>query len=186
VFGLTFVDRSLGPVLPLYVAELGADMNDVPLISGVLFSISAGAGAIGNTVCRMLLARTSTRALIAASAAVGALGTLAYAFAGGLGLLLLGTPLLGLAIGAASTAAYTTAGGVIPPHSRGTGFGLLSTGSLVGLALSPILCGLLGSLSLRAVFVLDTIVLVLLAILVRRLMVTSRLTPTAPPATEEV
>jgi MFS transporter, DHA1 family, multidrug resistance protein len=186
VFGLTFVDRSLGPVLPLYVAELGADMNDVPLISGVLFSISAGAGAIGNTVCRMLLARTSTRAVIAASAAVGALGTLAYAFAGGLGLLLLGTPLLGLAIGAASTAAYTTAGGVIPPHSRGTGFGLLSTGSLVGLALSPILCGLLGSLSLRAVFVLDTIVLVLLAILVRRLMVTSRLTPTAPPATEEV
>jgi MFS transporter, DHA1 family, multidrug resistance protein len=186
VFGLTFVDRSLGPVLPLYVAELGADMNDVPLISGVLFSISAGAGAIGNTVCRMLLARTSTRAVIAASAAVGALGTLAYAFAEGLGLLLLGTPLLGLAIGAASTAAYTTAGGVIPPHSRGTGFGLLSTGSLVGLALSPILCGLLGSLSLRAVFVLDTIVLVLLAILVRRLMVTSRLTPTAPPATEEV
>jgi MFS transporter, DHA1 family, multidrug resistance protein len=186
VFGLTFVDRSLGPVLPLYVAALGVDMADVPLISGVLFSISAGAGAIGNTACRMLLARMSTRAVIAASAAVGALGTLAYAVAGGLALLLLGTPLLGLAIGAASTAAYTTAGGVIPLHSRGTGFGLLSAGSLVGLALSPILCGLLGTLSLRAVFVLDTIVLVLLAILVRRLMVTTRLTPTAPPATEEV
>jgi MFS family permease len=186
VFGLTFVDRSLGPVLPLYVAELGTEVHDVPLVSGILFSISAGAGAIGNNLCRWLLARTSTRAVIAASAAAGALGTLAYVFAGGVGLLLLGTPVLGLAIGAASTAAYTSAGGVIPPHSRGTGFGLLSTGSLVGLALSPIICGLLGTLSLRAVFVLDTIILVLLAGLVRRLMVTSRLTPTAPPATEEV
>jgi MFS family permease len=75
---------------------------------------------------------------------------------------------------------------VIPPHSRGTGFGLLTTGALVGLALSPIICGLLGTLSLRAVFVLDTIILVLLAGLVRRLMVTTRVTPTAPPATEEV
>jgi MFS family permease len=63
VFGLTFVDRSLGPVLPLYVAELGTEMREVPLISGILFSISAGAGAIGNNICRVLLARTSTRAV---------------------------------------------------------------------------------------------------------------------------
>jgi len=186
VFGLTFVDRSLGPVLPLFVAELGTEMREVPLLSGILFSIAAGAGAVGNNLCRVLLARTSTRAVITVSAAVGALGTLAYVFAGGIGLLLLGTPVLGLALGAASTAAYTSAGGVIPPHSRGTGFGLLSTGSLVGLALSPVICGLLGTLSLRAVFVLDTIILVLLAGLVRRLMVTTRVTPTAPPATEEV
>jgi len=186
VFGLTFVDRSLGPVLPLFVAELGTEMRDVPLISGILFSISAGAGAIGNNICRFLLARMSTRRVIAAAAAMGSLGTLAYVFAGGIGLLLLGTPVLGLALGAASTAAYTSAGGVIPPHSRGTGFGLLSTGSLVGLALSPVICGLLGTLSLRAVFVLDTIILVSLAGLVRRLMVTTRVTPTAPPATEEV
>ena len=46
---------------------------------------------------------------------------------------------------------------MIPPEARGAGFGLLSTGSLVGLALSPIICGLLGTLSLRAVFVLDTV-----------------------------
>jgi MFS family permease len=92
----------------------------------------------------------------------------------------------GLAIGSASTAAYTAAGAVIPARSRGTGFGLLSTGSLVGLALSPVICGLLGTLSLRAVFVLDTFILMLLAGLVRRLMVTSSATPTPPPATEEV
>ncbi|HEY7502283.1 MAG TPA: MFS transporter [Vicinamibacterales bacterium] len=187
VFGLTFVDRSLGPVLPLYIAELGTSMNDVPIVSGVIFSIAAGTGALGNHLCARFLARRySTRVVIAAAAGMGALGTLAYVFAGGTGLLILGTPLLGLAIGSASTAAYTAAGAVIPPQSRGTGFGLLSTGSLLGLALSPVICGLLGTLSLRAVFILDTIVLVLLAGLVRRLMATSSDTPTTAPATEEV
>jgi DHA1 family multidrug resistance protein-like MFS transporter len=186
VFGLQFVDRSFGPVLPLYVAELGTSMEAVPILSGTLFSIAAGAGAIGNHLCWRLLARASARAVIAGAAAAAALGTLTYSLAGGTGLLLIGTPIFGLAIGAASTAAYTAAGAVIPEGARGTGFGLLSTGSLAGLAISPVVCGLLGTLSLRAVFVLDTFALVLVAGLVRRLMVTTPLKATPAPATEEV
>jgi MFS transporter, DHA1 family, tetracycline resistance protein len=178
-------------VLPLYVAELGTPMDAVPIRSGVLFSISAGAGAVGNHLARGLLLRASARAVIAGSAAVAALGTLTYVFAAGTGLLMIGTSVFGLAIGAASTAAYTAAGAVIPPEARGAGFGLLTTGSLVGLATSPIICGLLGTLSLRAVFVLDTIALLFVAGLVRRLMAIAppSRTPTpatAPPATEEV
>jgi MFS transporter, DHA1 family, multidrug resistance protein len=186
VFAFTFVDRSLGPVLPLYIAELGTSLDRVPIVSGVLFSIAAGTGAVGNHLCRALLARASTRAVIAGAASAAALGTLTYVFAGSTALLMLGTPILGLGIGAASTAAYTAAGAIIPPEVRGTGFGLLSTGSLVGLALSPVICGLLGTLSLRAVFVLDMCILVLVGGLVRRLMVTPGSTPTSAPATEEV
>jgi DHA1 family multidrug resistance protein-like MFS transporter len=44
VFGLQFVDRSFGPVLPLYVSELGTPNDAVPILSGILFSISAGGG----------------------------------------------------------------------------------------------------------------------------------------------
>ena len=186
VFGLQFVDRSFGPVLPLYVAELGTSMDAVPILSGVLFSISAGAGAVGNHLARGLLSRASARGVIAGSAAVAALGTLTYVFADGLGILVVGTTLFGLAIGAASTAAYTAAGAVIPAEARGAGFGLLTTGSLIGLATSPIICGLLGTLSLRAVFVLDTFALLFVAGLVRRLMAIAPTTPTAAPATEEV
>jgi DHA1 family multidrug resistance protein-like MFS transporter len=188
VFGLQFVDRSFGPVLPLYVAELGTPMDAVPILSGVLFSISAGAGAVGNHLARGLLSRTSARTVIAGSAAVAALGTLTYVFAAGTGLLMVGTSVFGLAIGAASTAAYTAAGAVIPAEARGAGFGLLTTGSLIGLATSPIICGLLGTLSLRAVFVLDTFALLFVAGLVRRLMAIAPATPTATaaPATEEV
>jgi DHA1 family multidrug resistance protein-like MFS transporter len=186
VFSFTFVDRSLGPVLPLYVAELGTSLERVPIVSGILFSLAAGAGAIGNHLCRPLLERASSRRVIAGAAIAAAVGSLAYVVAGGTGLLMLGTPILGLGIGAASTAAYTAAGAVIPPEVRGAGFGLLSTGSLLGLALSPVICGLLGTLSLRAVFVLDTVLLVVVGVLVRRLMVASHVTLTAAPATEEV
>ena len=52
---------------------------------------------------------------------------------------------------------------------RGTGFGLLTTASLIGLAVSPVVCGLLAATSIRAVFALDVVVLVALAIAVHRL-----------------
>ncbi len=61
VFGLQFVDRSFGPVLPLYVAELGTPIDRIPILSGILFSISAGAGAIGNHLARGLLSRTTAQ-----------------------------------------------------------------------------------------------------------------------------
>ena len=36
IFGLQFVDRSFGPVLPLFVGALGADDSRVPLLAGIL------------------------------------------------------------------------------------------------------------------------------------------------------
>jgi MFS family permease len=124
--------------------------------------------------------------VIASSAAIAAVGISSYVFASGVGALMLGTVVFGLAIGASSTAAYTAAGAVIPPEARGAGFGLLSTGSLMGLAISPIVCGLLATQSLRAVFVLDAVALLLVAGLVLRLMATAQAVPTTAPATEEV
>jgi DHA1 family multidrug resistance protein-like MFS transporter len=186
VFGLQFVDRSFGPVLPLYISELGTSFDAVPILSGVLFSISAGCGALGHHMCSALLTRMTTRVLIAGSVTVAAIGISVYMFAGSIVVLFVGTPIFGVALGVATTAAYTSAAAVFPPTARGAGFGLLSTGSLAGLAISPVVCGLLGTLSLRAVFVLDTIALVCLAILVGRLMVIRPLSATAPPVAEEV
>ena len=114
IFGLQFVDRSFGPVLPLYVAELGTPVDRVAILSGILFSISAGAGAVGNHLARGLLSRTTAKTVIAGSAAVSAVGTVTYVFAGGTGMLMFGTAIFGLGIGAARTAAYTAAGGRHP------------------------------------------------------------------------
>jgi DHA1 family multidrug resistance protein-like MFS transporter len=186
VFGLQFVDRSFGPVLPLYLSQLGTPQARVPILSGVLFSIAAGTAAIGNNLCASLLKRYSARSVIVASAGTAAAGVLVYVLAGSTALLFAGTPLFGLAIGTATTAAYTAAGTVIPASARGTGFGLLTTASLTGLALSPIISGMLGAFSIRGVFLLDGVALLVLAALVRRLMATAPLTATAPPAQEEM
>jgi DHA1 family multidrug resistance protein-like MFS transporter len=169
IFGLQFVDRSFGPVLPLYIGELGAAPARIPLISGILFSLTAGAGAIGHHFCARLLQRRTAAQLIAASSAVAAAAALGYLAARDARWLFLATPIFGLAIGVGTTAAYTAAAAVIPANVRGTGFGLLTTASLIGLAVSPVVSGLLAATSIRAVFALDVVALIGLAIAVHRL-----------------
>ena len=169
IFGLQFVDRSFGPILPLYVGELGTTTVRIPLVSGLLFSVAAGAGAIGHHYCARLLQRRTATQLIAAASAVAAAGALAYVAAHDVRWLFVATPLFGLAIGVGTTAAYTAAAAVIPANVRGVGFGLLTTASLVGLAVSPVVCGLLAATSIRAVFALDVVALGALAIAVHRL-----------------
>ena len=51
IFGIQFVDRSFGPVLPLYVEQVGVAHARVPLVSGMLFSIIAFTGALGHHFC---------------------------------------------------------------------------------------------------------------------------------------
>src|SRR5262245_52502436 len=186
VFGLQFIDRSFGPVLPLFVGQVGTPSSRVPIVAGVLFSIAAGTGALGHHFCGRLLRRASARHVIAGSAAGGAGGTSVYVLARGPWLLLLRTPIRGVAIGVATAAAYTAASSIMPTAGRGAGFGLLTTASLAGLALSPIVNGILGATSIRAVFVLDTVALVALAVMVSRLMIVEPFAGTSSPATEEI
>ena len=184
VLGLQLVDRSFGPVLPLFVGSLGVDNSRVPLIAGTLFSVSAGAGAVGNHLCARFMRRSGARAVIAAACATAAVGVSGYVVAGTAWWLALPTVVFGVAIGAATTAAYTAASSVIPSDARGSGFGLLTTASLVGLAVSPIASGLLAATSIRAVFVVDAVILGVLAVVVKRLMITAPGQPAAVPAVE--
>jgi DHA1 family multidrug resistance protein-like MFS transporter len=186
IFGLQFVDRSFGPVLPLFVRELGTAPDRVTIISGILFSLAAGAGAVGHRYCGAFLHRASVRTVIAGSAAAGAAGTLVYALSESTALLLIGTPIFGAGIGVATTAAYTAAGSVIPASVRGAGFGVLSTASLAGLALSPVFNGFLAASSIRSVFFVDTVGMLALAAFVSRLMITAPLPEPTAPSTEEL
>ena len=81
---------------------------------------------------------------------------------------------LGLGIGSAMTASYSTAGSVIPPRVHGAGFGVLTSASLIGMAVSPFIAGILGSTSIRAVFVVNVLMMALLAGLVHHRMVDDR------------
>lgn len=186
IFGLQFVDRSFGPVLPLFVSELGTSSTQVPLLSGILFSLVAGFGAVGNQVCAKLLARLPARRVIAIMCASAGCGVAAYLLAGDPWWLILPTAVFGIAMGASTTAAYTAASSVIPASARGAGFGLLTTASLVGLAVSPIASGILAATSIRAVFAVDAAILGILALTVSRLMITSQAAATPAPPSDEI
>jgi DHA1 family multidrug resistance protein-like MFS transporter len=171
LFGLQFVDRSFGPVLALHLDQLGHSANDVPVVAGVLFSVLAFAGALGNQLSGRALTRRSPRVVISWAALMAACGLMVFAFSTSTCLMTGAMVVVGLGIGTAITTAYTAGGVVIPRDVHATAFGFLTSASLIGIALSPALSGLLGAQSIRAVFGAGVVVLVIVAIVVQRGMI---------------
>jgi len=169
IFGLQFVDRSFGPVLPLYVEQVGVAHGHVAVISGVLFSIMAATGALGHHLCGKLLKRHSVRTVIASASTVAALASALFV-SSSVWVMALASAVFGVGIGAAMTASYSAAGGVIPLGAHGTGFGVLTSASLTGMAISPFFAGLAGGTSIRIVFLVDFAIMGACAVAVRRTM----------------
>jgi MFS family permease len=170
IFGMQFFDRSFGPILPLYIEESGVPHERVALVAGILFSVMAGTGALGHHFCGRLLARFSARSVIAGGAAVAGIGCAALGATANEWIMMAASAIVGVGVGAAMTASYAAAGSVIPSSARGTGFGVLTSASLTGMAVSPIAAGFLGATSIRAVFFVDVVVIGILSVAVQRLM----------------
>jgi MFS transporter, DHA2 family, lincomycin resistance protein len=120
------------------------------------------------------------------AALMAAVGAALFALTPSTAAMFLATPVLGLALGVSSTTAYTAASSVMPPNARGAGFGLLTTAALVGLALSPIISGFIAATSIRAVFVLDVVIMLVIAVAVSRHMAAGVVGRTAAPMAEEI
>ena len=171
VFGLQLVDRSLGPILPLYLREIGFGFESVALLAGTLFTTTAASAAAGNQASRWLLRRWSAAVLVPLMAALAGGAALVFALSPPWLVLLVTSGIFGFAIGVATTCTYTAATHTLPASSRGVAFGYLTSAYLVGLAVSPVLSGLIGAQSMRAVFVVDAVALAALAWTVKRGMV---------------
>ena len=171
IFGLQFVDRSFGPILPLYVEHVGVSSGRVAIVSGVLFSIMACTGALGHHFCGRLMRRYPTRLVIVGGATAAAIGCALLSASGLTWVMSVASAVFGVGIGAAMTAAYSAAGRVIPAGAHGTGFGVLTSASLVGMASSPLIAGLLGGTNIRAVFFVDLALMTIVAIVVEKTMV---------------
>ena len=185
LFGLQLVDRSFGPVLPLHLGQIGYSPADVPLVAGLLFSVLALMAALGNQLSSRFLKRHSPRAVIIWAAVVGAAALAAFAGSTNIWLLATALAVVGVCIGTSITTAFSAGGAVIPQEVHATGFGFLTSASLSGVAISPVLSGLVAARSIRAVFVAGAVLLVILAVVVRRLMVERTLLVEPVAAVEE-
>jgi MFS family permease len=185
IFAFQLVDRSFGPVLPLHVAALGVGGNHVAFVSGVIFSILACAAALGHHFCGALLRRWSARHVISRGTLLAAAAVALFTVLPLPWLLGPAAAVFGIGLGAAMTAAYTVAATAVPAEVRGAGFGFLTSSSLIGMALSPMLSGFVAASDLRLVFGADAVVLCGTAIVVRHLMLDER-RAAAAPSTEDV
>lgn len=165
ILALQLVDRSFGPILPLYVERL-VPAPQVPFVSGVLFSVAAVFAALGHRVAAPLLTRWSPRGLITVSSLATAAGLVLLIAVPSVMAFAVALAIAGVAIGVGMTAAFTTGGSLLPPDAHATGFGLMMTASLIGLAASPIVAGLISGPELAIVFNADVVLLVLLAMAV--------------------
>jgi DHA1 family multidrug resistance protein-like MFS transporter len=185
LFGLQLVDRSFGPVLALHLDQLGYAANDVSVVAGVLFSVLALAAALGNQLSGRALAYRSPRIVIVWGTLVAASGLAAFAILTTTWMMAGAMAVVGFGIGTATTTAYTAGGVVIPKDVHATAFGFLTSASLVGIALSPALSGLLGAQSIHAVFAAGVVILAVVALVAHRRMVerdpSSRFTAAAGP-----
>lgn len=170
IFGLQVVDRSFGPVLLLHVTELGYSEREAAVLVGVLFSVLAMSAALGNQLAAAFLKRSTTRAVVIGSLLVAA-GTLgAFALVQNAWFMTVTIAAFGAAIGTALTTTFTAAGSVVPREAHGVGFGFLSSASLIGSAISPVLSGLVASRSIRVVFLSGAALLLVIVAMVQRLM----------------
>lgn len=168
IFGLQTVDRSFGPVLPLYVAHVGVPVPRIPIVTGVLFSLGAIAAAVGHHLAGRLMQSRSARSIIVTGTLVAALAVTVIIVAPSLWFVGAAMSLFGIAVGVATTTIYATAGAALPHDAHATGFGVMTTASLMGLAVSPVIAGFIGGSGLRLVFVGDVLLLIVVGLLVLR------------------
>jgi MFS family permease len=162
ILGLQLVDRSFGPILPLYVERL-VPASQVPFVSGVLFSVAAAFAALGHRIAAPMLERWTPRVLIAGSSLATGAGLLLLILVPSIAAFAVALAVAGAAIGVGMTAAYTSGGAMLPADAHATGFGLMMTASLIGLAASPIVAGFISGPELAVVFDADVVLVVLLA-----------------------
>jgi MFS family permease len=168
VFGLQLVDRSLGPILPLYLREIGFGAASVPLLAGILFTTTAASAAAGNQASRWLLRIWPVSIVVPAMAGLAAGGAVVFGLSAPWAVLVAAAAVFGFAIGVAITCTYTAATQTLPATWRSVAFGYLTSAYLVGLAVSPVAAGFVGAASMRAVFVADAAGLAVLAWAVKR------------------
>lgn len=156
IFALQFIDRSFGPLLPLYLGTLDAPADRLGTISGAVLAGGALTAGIAATVVGRRAGRGDPRLLLVGATAIGAACCLPLAGVAHWWQVLVLRLLLGLLAGGATTLVYAVGGRTLPDAARVAAFSTLAGAAQIGGAISPMVTGVLARwISLGAIFVLD-------------------------------
>jgi MFS family permease len=155
-----YAEGSTLPIIPLYLQVLGVAPGQLAATVGLVTSLSAATFVLANAfVGRAVPTRLAHIAVLPGLIGAGIVCVPLF-FASQLWHLLVFRPLLSLFTGTIPALVYTAAEPFVPPERRGTGFGLLTSVSLGGSAVGRVAGGMVASLSLSGVFLVDGLLLI--------------------------
>jgi MFS family permease len=158
LFFVNMADRSFGPIIPLFLEELGTPRSRLAAVAGGIISAAAFAEAFSAWLSGKLATRVSLRRLIIGRLALSALVLFPMVFVRSTEQFSVLRFALALLAGGTLTLALSAAHRVIPEERRGSGFGLLSSTSMFGSATGPLLAGAIAGASIRSIFLVNSAV----------------------------
>jgi len=168
LFFVNMADRTFGPIIPLFLEELGTPRAGLEMVAGALISVAAFGEAFSAWLSGKLASRVSLRRLITGRLVLSILVLLPMVFVHSTEQFSILRVLLALLAGGTLTLALSAAHHVIPGEHRGTGFALLSGTSTFGGAAGPIISGAIAGFSIRSIFIFNSVIYLLMIGFVHR------------------
>ena len=168
LLAVTVIERSFAPAIPLFVTSLSANRVQAAGVAGLILSLSAFGESLAAWFSGRRMSRASPRRLLLLRLGFGLAFCLALTLATSSTQLLVLRVSQAFLAGGTLTIAYSLASRVIPSQRRASGFGLLSSFTMMGNAFGPILAGLVASIHLDWVFLGDGILYGLVGLMVYR------------------
>ena len=154
-----YAEGSTLPIIPLYLQHLSVAPDQVAVIVGLITALSAATYVAANAFIGRVVPTRLAHIAVLPGLIGGAIVCVPLFFASQLWHLLVFRPLLSLFTGTIPALVYTAAEPFVPAERRGTGFGLLTSVGLGGTAVGRVASGMVASLSLSGVFLVDGILL---------------------------
>jgi MFS family permease len=156
---ISFIERTFGPLIPLYVQHLHAPERLLGTIAGAVITIGSVAAAIAATTMGRLSRGRNPRNLLLITLTGGCLVLIPITLAREWWQLLFLRPMLDIFIGGNTTLAYAIAARALPEQWKLTAFGALGGLAQIGNAAAPFVAGAVTDVthSLRTIFGMDAV-----------------------------
>ncbi len=170
LFAVNFIERTFGPLIPLYVKQLHAPTDFVATISGAVVTLGSLTAAVAAMAMGRLSRVRDPRNLLLLTLSLGSVILIPITIAQEWWHLIIFRPILTLFIGGNTTLCYAIAARALPAQWKVTAFGALGGLAMIGGASASFVAGAVTDLthSLRTIFGLDAVLYTGLVILAWR------------------
>ncbi|MFQ5861102.1 MAG: MFS transporter [Dehalococcoidia bacterium] len=156
------------PVLPVFIRELSPESSTVA--AGIAFGVLSAASSVASLVVAQVGQRLGLKRVLIGAAWLGGIAYLPFALVQSVPQVVALVAVTGFAQGAMLSSAMSLVGTLVPPRQHSQAFGALQSVFSLAIGTGPLLGGVLATtLGLRAVFLVDGVLLLVVGVVAFRL-----------------